>query len=294
MKEVLENDLDEILEIQTEILQNQKCAPEIISAYITEVRRFFFWRVEHVNQTTGLQKVTNRDINAYLNDHIRFNSRIARNRTMVTLRSFFAMWHRIDRSLNNPTRKIPNASDVQKANYWLDGEQQRQLEGVIDQQLQTPPDMIAWSVNRVRYAVLVRFLLHTGMHSVEVRALRLGDIRLGASYGVVHVHGKRERRVPLDGSTCAALRVWLTIRPEGKDDRLWLEEDKGEAHLLSERAIWRACRRMVQLAGLDPEAVSPRILRNTCAHNLLVAGESPRVVKRLMKVSAIKIAERYL
>jgi site-specific recombinase XerD len=51
---------------------------------------------------------------------------------------------------------------------------------------------------------------------------------------------------------------------------------------------------MVQLAGLDPEAVSPRILRNTCAHNLLVAGESPRVVKRLMKFSAIKIAERYL
>jgi site-specific recombinase XerD len=294
MKEVLENDLHEILEIQTEILRDHKCAPESIPAYSAEVRRFFNWRAECGYRPSGFQLVTSFDIKAYLNNHKRFNLPIARNRALAALLSFFPLCYRIGGHKTTPTRTIPNASNPQKPNYWLDGEQQWQLEEAIDQLLQTPLDMIAWQVNRVRSAVLVRFLLHTGMHSVEVRSLRLGDIRLGASCGVVHVRGKRERRVPLDGLTCAALRVWLTVRPEGKDDRLWLEEDRGEALQLSERAIWRACRRMVQLAGLDPEAISPRILRNTCAHNLLVAGESPRVVKRLMKFSTTKMAERYL
>ena len=294
MKEKMEKDLNRILDLYTEILKNQKLSLEIISTYCAEVRRFFLWRAERGYQPTGFQQVTSLDIKAFLNNHKRSNPPIACNRTLAALRSFLALWYRIDSPKNNPTRTIPNASDAQKANYWLDWEQQRQLEGAIDRQLQTSLDLIAWQVNRVRSAVLVRFLLQTGMQSVEVRTLRLGDIRLGDTRGVVHVRGKRDRRLLLDGSTCAALRVWLTVRPGGKDDRLWLDENRGEARLLSERAIWRACRRMVQLAGLNPEAVSPRILRNTCAHNLLVAGESPRVVKRLMKISTTKIAARYL
>ena len=200
----------------------------------------------------------------------------------------------IDRFKSIPTWEIPKGWEAQKGTYWLDGEQQWLIESVIDQQLRRPMEMVAWQVSRVRSAVLIRFLLHTGMHLVETRSLHLGDIRLGEKRGVVQVRGRRERRIPLDGPTCAALRIWLTFRPDGKDDFLWLEGNEGEAHPLSERAIWRACRRIVQLAGLDPEVISPRILRNTCAHNLLAAGESPRIVGRMLKLSTIQSVLNYL
>lgn len=294
MKEKLEDDLETILELYSDILQDQKRSPVILSAFCGEVRRFFYWWAERGYQPYGSRRVTSLDIKAYLYDLKRSNPPAVCNRALAALRPFFTFWYWIDGPENNPTRTIPNVWDAQKANSWLDGEQQRQLEAVIDQQFQMPLDMVARTVNWVRSAVLVRFLLHTGMHLVEVRALRLGDIRLGDTRGVVHVCGRRERHLPLDGITCAALRVWLAVRPDGADDWLWLEGDWCDAHLLSGRAIWRACRRMAQLAGLDPETVSPRILRNTCAHNLLVAGESPRVVRRLLKFSSSKIPLRYL
>jgi site-specific recombinase XerD len=294
MKEKMEKDFYRILELYTEILKIQKRSPEIISAYRAEVRRYFYWLAQCGDLPSSSRQVTTQNIKAYLNDQKQSDPLVACNHTLTVLRSFFAFWYGIDGPENNPTRMIPNLKDAQKTNSWLDRDQQRQLEGAIDQQLQEPVFMVAWSVSWVRSAVLVRFLLHTGLHSVEVRALRLGDIRMGDSHGMVQVRGRRERRVPLDGPTCAALRLWLTIRSDGEHDWLWLERDRDEARLLSERAIWRACRRMVQLTELDPESVSPRILRNTCAHNLLAAGESPRVVGRLLKVSSTKMVLRYL
>ncbi|MBN1453272.1 MAG: site-specific integrase [Anaerolineales bacterium] len=177
---------------------------------------------------------------------------------------------------------------------YLDTEQQRQLEAAIEKQLREPLDLASWQANRLRAAVLVRFLLHTGLQSVEARALRLGDIRLGERAGVVHVLGRRERRVPLDDPTCNALRVWLAARPEGDVEWLWLEGDSGNAHGLSGRGVWRACRRMAHLASLDPESVTPRTLRITCAHNLLAAGESPRVVMRLLRLSSTDMVLRCL
>ena len=294
MDSKLEKGIEEYLELFAKALRNKKFTPEIISVYCDEVRRYFSWCGECGYQPAGSRWITNLDIKSYLKDYLRSIPPAACNRVLSALRSFQEIWNNSAGLDNYPTLTIPTVWDSQNTNSWLDAEQQRQLEAVIDQQLQTSQTLVAWRASRVRSAVLVRFLLHTGLHLVEVQSLRLGDIRLGETRGVVQVRGRRERRLPLDGPTCTALRVWLTVRPAGEDDWLWLEGDKGDAHLISGRAIWRACRRMVQMAGLDPEIVSPRILRNTCAHNLLATGESPRVVRRLLKLSTTKIVLRYL
>ena len=94
---------------------------------------------------------------------------------------------------------------------FLDTEQQRKLEAAIERQLEEPLDLASWQANRLRAAVLVRFLLHTGLQSVETRALCLGDIRLGERAGVVHVCGRRERRVPLDEPRSAMVQRWRAI-----------------------------------------------------------------------------------
>jgi site-specific recombinase XerD len=294
MNKKIIKDLYEIFERYSETVETLKRVPEIIMTYCTEVCHFLYWRADCNYQFCDSNRATSQDNRTYLKDLKRFNPQEVCDPALPTLRPSLPLRQLTDVPKNNPTYNLPDIWNAQRANIWLDGEQQRQLEVVIDQQLQSCLGMVGWAVNWIRSAALVRFLLHTGMYSVEVRVLRLGDIHLGETRGVVQVRGRRERRVPLDGPTCAALRIWLTVRPEGEADWLWLEGNKREARLLSEHGIWRACRRIAQMAGLDPEAISPRILRNTCAHNLLVAGESLRVVKRLLKFSTNKIVMRYL
>jgi site-specific recombinase XerD len=285
MQEKMDQELYRVIELYTGTLRGKMWTAEIIAASCAEVHRFFSWQAESGYLPSGSRLLTNQCIRAFLEDDKNLDRSAARNRTIAVLRSFYLFWDRIDGRENNMRWMIPNRREAQKTSSWLDGDQQRLLEGAIDQQLEANQFMTAWRVNWIRSAVLVRLLLHTGMYLEEIRTLTLGDIRLGDSRGMVQVRGRRERCLPVDGPTCTGLGVWLTVRPEGQTDWLWLEGEGGDAHLLSERAIWRACRRMVQLAGLDPIRVSPRILRNTCAHNLLLAGESLQMVRCLMRVS---------
>jgi hypothetical protein len=90
MKEKSDNDLTEILELNTEIIRIQKRNPETTSAYCAEVRSFFCWRAECRYQPGGSRWVTSQDAKPYLNNHKRFNPPIACNRTLSVLRSSFA------------------------------------------------------------------------------------------------------------------------------------------------------------------------------------------------------------
>jgi site-specific recombinase XerD len=292
MQENMDPELCRVIELYTDTLK-KKWTVEIIAATCAEVHSFFSWQAESGYLPSDSRQLTNQCIRAYLEDDKNLDRSAACNRTIAVLRSFYSFWDRIDGCEKDMNRMIPNRKEAQKVTSWLDGDQQRLLEGAIDQQLQANQFMTAWRVNWIRSAVLVRLLLHTGMYLEEIRALTLADIRLGESRGVLQVRGRRERCLPLDGPTCTGLGVWLTVRPCGQEAWLWLEGEGGDAHLLSERAIRRACRRMVRLAGLDPTRVSPRILRNTCAHNLLIAGESLQMVRCLLRVSTQNVL-RYL
>jgi integrase/recombinase XerC len=291
----VESLLDELIEIFAEYLQDQNRPPEAIPTDCAEVRRFWLWGSEHGFPPYNSMLVTRKDVLAYLKALQQTLPPAACNRALRALRSYFAFEYLLYAPEGNPTRSIPNLWDAEKAYSWLEAEEQRQLETAIDWQFEAPVDLVAWQANWVRAAALVRLLLHTGMHAVEARKLSLVDLQLGETRGVVQVRGKGERRLPLDSPTCAALRAWLAVRALQDDGEgwLWSEPNREAPHVLSVRGIGRACSRMAILAGLDPEIVSPRILRNTCAHNLLSAGESSRLVARLLRFKSVDSALRY-
>jgi len=287
--------MDEKMEIFTEYLRDKNRPPEEIPTDCTEVRRFWLWWKERGLPLFGPTLVTREDVLTYLKVLRQSFPPAACNRALTALRFFFVFEYWFYEPENNPTRSIPNLWDAEKAYSWLEAEEQRQLEAAIDRQFEAPVDLVAWQANWVRAAALVRLLLHTGMHAVEARKLSLVDLQLGETRGVVQVRGKGERHLPLDSPTCAALRAWLAIRALQADGEgwLWFEPNREAPHVLSVRGIGRACSRMASLADLDPEIVSPRILRNTCAHNLLSAGESPRLVARLLRFKSVDSALRY-
>jgi len=289
MDERFAKDLDFAMELLTNMLESEKHSPETVSAYCEDVRGFLLWWGSRGNPIYGRPEVTREDVVTYLNGLIWSLLPEELNRILAALRVFFSFHHGFIEPEESPTWRIPNYWDYVKAYSWLDSEQQGRLETAIDQQLHAPLDSVSWQANWTRAAALVRFLLHTGMHATEALALRVDDVRLGDTLGMVHVRGKQDRNVQLDAPACLALGTWLSIRPEVGQGWLWVEIDQGIAHRISKQAVLRACWWMSQLAGLGPRTITPRVLRNTCAHNLLAAGMAPHRVKRLLRFKSIDV-----
>ena len=294
MDEQFEKDWDFALELLTGMLEDEKVPPEMRSVYCEDVRRFLVWWGEQGNPIYGRPYVSRKDVINYLHELERSLFAAELNRTLRALRFFFSFHYGFIKPEESPTWRIPNFWDGAKAYSWLDEEQQRQLEAAIDQHLHASLDTVFWQANWVRAAALVRFLLHTGLQSTEAQVVHVADIYWGEKTGMVHIRGKRERHVPLDNPTCVGLRTWLAIRPAVSQDWLWLELEKGAPHALSGQGVQRACRRIAQLADLDPDLISPHVLRNTCIYNLAKAGESTRVIKRLLRLKSIDTILRFL
>jgi site-specific recombinase XerD len=123
-----------------------------------------------------------------------------------------------------------------------------------------------------RDVAIVELLLGTGLRVSELLALRVGDLTLGERSGEVVVRrgkGGVHRQVPLTAPVRRALRTYLDSQPKlKKGDPLWI----GERGPLRDRSgIYNMLKKYAHLAGLDPDEISPHVLRHTMATRYLAA-----------------------
>lgn len=150
-----------------------------------------------------------------------------------------------------------------------------------------------------RFCALVEMLYATGMRVSELvalpRSVLKGDDR------VLYIKGKggRERMVPLNASARAALHRYVfdgADPGEGSHERLyskWLfPSSSAEGHLTRQRFAQdlKAC---AEAAGLDPDRVSPHVLRHAFASHLLDRGADLRSVQQLLGHADISTTEIY-
>jgi integrase/recombinase XerD len=109
--------------------------------------------------------------------------------------------------------------------------------------------------------------------------------------------GGRERIVPLNGAARAALDRYLNV---GYDDGVapmvktrWLFASRGaEGHLTRQR-LGQELKELAAEAGLDPQRVSPHILRHAFASHLLDRGADLRSVQQLLGHADISTTQIY-
>src|SRR5262245_42126344 len=152
-------------------------------------------------------------------------------------------------------------------------------------------------VRALRLYALIEMLYATGMRVSELvtlpRSVLAGDGR------VLHIKGKggRERIVPLNGAARAALDRYLNV---GFEDGLapmvrtkWLFASRGaEGHLTRQR-LGQELKELAAEAGLDPERVSPHVLRHAFASHLLDRGADLRAVQQLLGHADISTTQIY-
>jgi integrase/recombinase XerD len=154
-------------------------------------------------------------------------------------------------------------------------------------------------VRAVRHHCLLEMLYATGMRVSELvslpRSVLAGDPR------VLSIRGKggRERLVPLNASARAALDRYLGLGSNPEDavapmltTKMLFPSKSAEGHLTRQRFA-QDLKETAIAAGLDPERVSPHVLRHAFASHLLDRGADLRAVQQLLGHADISTTEIY-
>jgi integrase/recombinase XerD len=154
-------------------------------------------------------------------------------------------------------------------------------------------------VRALRLHALIETLYATGLRVTELvtlpRAVLNGDARILTIKG----KGGRERIVPLTPAARTALDRYLNVGRDVEDglapmlETKWLFASRGaEGHLTRQR-LGQDLKALAEEAGLDPERVSPHVLRHAFASHLLDRGADLRSVQQLLGHADISTTQIY-
>ena len=154
--------------------------------------------------------------------------------------------------------------------------------------------------NGLRDYAIINLLLRTGLRTVEVARLDVGDITFRRRKHVLLVWGKghdtKDDYVPLSDKAYAPIMTYLATRPSAMPtDPLFVCEGYGSrGRRISPRRIQAICKEALRSIGLDDHAFSAHSFRHTCAVMLIQSGASAYDTQKFLRHSSIDTTEIYL
>lgn len=154
--------------------------------------------------------------------------------------------------------------------------------------------------NGLRDYALVNLLLRTGLRTIELARLDVGDVTIKRRKRVIVVWGKgrdsKDDYVPLSEKAYQPLADYLSTRPNASpDDPLFACAGYGShGRRMSARRIQTICKDALRGIGLNDHEFSAHSFRHTCAVALIQAGASAYDVQKFLRHSSIDTTEIYL
>jgi integrase/recombinase XerD len=149
----------------------------------------------------------------------------------------------------------------------------------------------------LRLAALIELIYASGLRISEATSLPLAAVAADPAYLMVRGKGGKERLAPLNGSARAALKAYLAVRPaflpKGAKANPWLFASRGAAGRLTPRRVAQLLDEAARDAGVDPDKVSPHVLRHAFATHLVEGGADLRVVQTLLGHADIATTQIY-
>lgn len=140
----------------------------------------------------------------------------------------------------------------------------------------------------VRMLVLLELLYGSGLRATELVSLPLSAVPRDAPFLNVTGKGGQQRLVPVSTRARQALSRWLALRPG--EGRFLFPSRAGH---ISRVRLFQLLRELAGRAGLDPEKVSPHVLRHAFATHLLEGGADLRVLQTLLGHADIATTQIY-
>jgi integrase/recombinase XerD len=149
----------------------------------------------------------------------------------------------------------------------------------------------------LRLACMVELLYASGLRISELVGLPLAALARDPAYLIVKGKGGKERLAPLNTAAREAVKAYLEVRksflPKGDAANPWLFPSRGRGGRLTARRFAQMLDEAALAAGVDPDKVSPHVLRHAFATHLLEGGADLRVVQTLLGHADIATTQIY-
>ncbi len=146
-----------------------------------------------------------------------------------------------------------------------------------------------------RLCALVELCYATGMRVTELVGLPLAAVQRDPEVLIVRGKGDKERMVPLSPPARQAVRDYLSVRdsfvPAGATNP-FLFPGRGGKHLSRQR-FFQLLKDLAEKAHLDPQKVSPHVLRHAFATHLLHHDADLRSVQQMLGHADISTTQIY-
>jgi integrase/recombinase XerD len=161
------------------------------------------------------------------------------------------------------------------------------------------------AAERLRLRALLEVLYATGLRVSELVGLPLSALQRDGRTLLVRGKGAKERLVPLTEPALAALALYLPVRsrfvpaPPGTEAKRrapaspWLFPSRSARGHLTRVRFGQLLKEAAHAAGLDPERVSPHVLRHSFASHLLAHGADLRSVQQMLGHADIATTQVY-
>lgn len=260
--------------------QHRALSPCTISVYRDTFKLLLCFAERYIGKTPANFTLADldRDLLLAFLDHLereRNNTTRSRNARLAALRTFlkYASHHDI-----NALPVIEQALAVPMKRFerpMLGFLTRPEIEAILD-----APEPHSWTGQRDR--ALLAMLYNTGGRVSEIIGIRIKDIVLEHS-PCVHLHGKgrKDRSVPLWGSTASLMRKWKRCLSSPGDSN-FLFPNRGGTEMTRSNVTQRL-ELAVHLAtkkcsSLRQRAISPHTIRHTTAMHLLQSGVDIAVI----------------
>ncbi len=142
----------------------------------------------------------------------------------------------------------------------------------------------------VRMLALLELLYGSGLRATELVSLPLGAVPRDAPFLTVTGKGGQQRMVPVSTRARHALSRWLGLRAD--QGKALFPSNSRQGHITRIR-LFQLLRALAARAGIDPEKVSPHVLRHAFATHLLEGGADLRVLQTLLGHADIATTQIY-
>jgi integrase/recombinase XerD len=149
----------------------------------------------------------------------------------------------------------------------------------------------------LRLTLIVEMLYGGGLRVSELAGLTLAAVRTRENFIRITGKGNKERLSPLSPAAREALDAYLDVRanfvPQDDKNNRYLFASRGEGGFLTRRRFHQLLKGLALKAGVNPEKVSPHVLRHAFATHLVEGGADLRSVQTLLGHADIATTQIY-
>lgn len=210
------------------------------------------------------------------------NSSVARKASV--LRRFFGFLHEEGLRADNPAAALPKPAQSRILPKILDKNEVDLLFQSIEARLQRANPASA----DYRLAAFIELLYGSGLRASELVALPRNIVVTDKPFIIIKGKGAKERLIPVSNRARQAVADWLPFVPE--KSRFLFPSRTG--HITRIR-LYQIIKSLAAQSGLDPQKVSPHVLRHAFATHLLAGGANLRALQAMLGHADIATTQIY-